>query len=447
MGNLASLEVLVVEDNAGVRKAITSLLKKFRYSVEAVSDGEAALAKLEEKYYDLVLSDYRMGDIDGIQLLSKIKTQWPATEVIIITAFGTISKGVKAIKLGAFDYITKPFEPEELIRIVARFVEARKTGHRLKNLSQEIRRQSEFDTIIGKSDKIIGLMDLIARIASKESTILVYGESGTGKELVAKSIHALSARKDKPFIAINCGAIPESLQESELFGHTKGSFTSASYDKKGLLEVADGGTVFLDEIAEMSLSTQVSLLRFLQEQEVRRIGDSFTRVVDVRLIAATNKSLKREIENKRFREDLYYRINVIPLHVPALRERKEDIPLLVAHFIQKYREKDRSPIHRISKRALAILMNHDWPGNVRELENVIHRCVALGLGDDIVPDLLPPELRERNDNIEVTSKGGNLADMEKVIILETLQKHDGNKKKTAEALGISKTTLWRKLKD
>jgi len=449
MGTLSSLEILIVEDNGNVRNAITSLLRKCGYSVEAVADGGSALERLQKKFFDLVVSDYRMGDIDGIQLLRHIKEQWPATEVVIITAFGTIAKGVEAIKIGAFDYMTKPFDPDELLRIVSRFVEEKKDGDRIKDLSVEVRKQAEFDPIIGKSDKIMALMDIVARIAAKESSILIYGESGTGKELIAKSIHALSPRNHKPFIPINCGAIPENLQESELFGHIRGAFTSANFEKKGLFEVAHGGTIFLDEIADMSLSTQVTLLRCLQENEIRRIGESFTREVDVRVIVATNKSLVEEVKEGRFREDLYYRINVIPLNLPPLRERKEDIPLLVDHFIEKYREKNQSPVKKISRRTKSMFMNYDWPGNVRELENAIHRGVALGTTSEITPDLVPVEIKGRPDDAagKMKSRVGNLAQIEKEVIGETLARMDGNKKKTAEALGISKATLWRKLKN
>jgi len=449
MGTLSSLEILIVEDNGNVRNAITSLLRKYGYSVEAVADGGSALDRLHQRFFDIVVSDYRMGDIDGIQLLRQIKEQWPATEVVIITAFGTIARGVEAIKLGAFDYMTKPFDPDELLRIVARFVEEKKDGDRIKHLSSEVRKQAEFDPIIGKSDKIMALMDIVTRIAAKESTILIYGESGTGKELIAKSIHALSLRNHKPFIPINCGAIPENLQESELFGHVRGAFTSANFEKKGLFEVAHGGTIFLDEIAEMSLSTQVTLLRCLQENEIRRIGESFTREVDVRVIVATNKNLVEEVRAGRFREDLYYRVNVIPLNLPPLRERKEDIPLLVEHFMEKYREKNNSPVKKISRRTKSMLMNYDWPGNVRELENAIHRGVALGTTAELTPDLVPVEIKGRPQapGKKEVRRVGNLAQIEREVIGETLARMDGNKKKTAEALGISKATLWRKLKN
>ena len=445
MGNLSSLEILLVEDNQRVRKAIHTLLKKSGYSVAVAANGESAIDRLRHQYFDLVISDYKMAQMNGIELLRQIKRSWPATEVIIITAFGTISKGVEAIKLGAFDYITKPFDNQELLKIVARFIEKRSAGQKIKQISSELRKHSEFDPIIGKSDKILDIMSLVSRVAKTDSTILIYGESGTGKELIARAIHDLSPRKEKPFVAINCGAIPENLQESELFGHTKGAFTGADHEHKGLLEAGDGGTVFLDEIAETSPSTQVKLLRFLQNKEIRRIGESLTRKVDVRLLAATNQVLVDKVKRGEFREDLYYRINVIPLSVPTLRERKEDIPYLVGHFIGKHGKKNGHAAKSISKRASSILMNYDWPGNVRELENAIERAVTLSPENEIMPEFLLLEIQNPKTDFE-NPKQAKLAEVEKKTILETLERMNGNKKKTARELGISKTTLWRKLK-
>lgn len=449
MGTLSSLDILVVEDNASVRRAITFLLKRAGYAVDCAHNGEEALTRLEERYFDLVITDFRMAEVDGLELLRHIKERWPATEVIIITAFGTISRGVDAIRLGAFDFITKPFDNKELLNIVERFVEHRKAEQRRESTSKQLRDYAEFSEIIGQSPRLLELMQLVARIAPKESTCLVYGESGTGKELVAKAIHALSMRKDKPFVAINCGAIPETLLESELFGHVKGAFTNANFDKPGLFEIADGGTVFLDEIAEMPPAMQVKLLRCLQENEIRRIGEGFVRKVDFRLIAATNRNLEHEVKEGTFRQDLYYRINVIPVKVPALRERREDVPLLVRHFIRKYNARNNSKVKQASKRTISMLMNHDWPGNVRELENVIHRGVALSPNDEITPELLPHEIYRcyETGSDDGARKSGNLAEIEKEVILETLKKMKGNKKKTAQELGISKTTLWRRLKD
>ncbi|MFQ5674740.1 MAG: sigma-54-dependent transcriptional regulator [bacterium] len=448
MGNLPPLEVLLVEDNDRVRKAIYTLLNKSGYSIDVVNDGESALQKLANRYYDLVITDYRMEKMDGLQLLRQIKKLWPATEVIIITAYGSISRGVEAIKVGAFDYLTKPFDNRELLAIVERFIEKRNSSRRLKDISTELRKHSAFDPIIGKSDPILEIMSIASRVATTDSAVLIYGESGTGKELVARAIHDLSQRKDKPFVPINCGAIPENLQESELFGYIKGAFTGADSDRQGLLEVADGGTVFLDEVAETAPSTQVKLLRFLQDNEIKRVGECLTRKINVRLIAATNKKLEEQVARGKFRQDLYYRINVIPLSMPALRDRKQDIPQLVRHFIAKYGTANGGRVTSISKRALSILMNYDWPGNVRELENEIERAVALAPGFEIEPELLTMEIRNRRSDFDTDSdcKESKLAEIERRTILATLERMHGNKKKTASELGISKTTLWRKLK-
>ncbi len=447
MGSLSALDILVVEDNDSVRNAIAFLLKKSGFSVDAANSGGAALCKLNERYFDLVISDYKMPNMDGIQLLTRVKERWPATEVIIITAFGSISKGVEAIKLGAFDYITKPFDNEVLLGLVQRFVEEQKAAKHSTSRSEGIRQLLAFSSIVGNSVSLISLLEMVAKVANKDSTILISGESGTGKELIARSIHDLSHRKNEPFVALNCGAITDTLLESELFGHKRGAFTSADSNKKGLIEVADGGTIFLDEIGEMSAATQVKLLRFLQEGEIRRVGDSSTINVDVRVISATNKSLGKEVKSGKFREDLYYRINVIPLLAPALRERREDIPLLVEHFIRKYGDQGDGSAGKISRRAMSMLMNYHWPGNVRELENVVHRCVALAIGPELVPEQLPDEIRLRDDDDENGPHARNLAEIERKVILETLKRMHGNRQKTARELGISKTTLWRKLKD
>jgi len=442
-----SVKILVVEDNALVRKVIKHLLKKADYQVTDVCCAEDAITEMSQGYFDLVISDYKMKSMSGLELLKYIKRNWPATEVIIVTAYGTIEHGVKAIKLGAFDYITKPFDNSQLLELVGRFVEKKASGEKQDQMFSKLRALTEFDNIIGESPEIIRLMDLVHRIASKESTVLISGESGTGKELVAKAIHALSSRKEKPFVAINCGAIPESLQESELFGHVKGAFTGADNDKKGILEYAEGGTVFLDEIGDMAFSTQVKLLRALQENEIRRVGDNNVTNVNFRLIAATNKVLDEEIKSGRFREDLYYRINVIPINIPPLRQRKKDIPLLVKHFLRKYNSQNHTPVKQLSKRANAMLMNYDWPGNVRELENVIHRGVALAMTDEVTPDLLPEQIQNYKKTIRAEKSRGNLAEIEKKVILETLERMQSNKLKTAKELGISKSTLWRKLKE
>ncbi|MFQ5636829.1 MAG: sigma-54-dependent transcriptional regulator [bacterium] len=447
MGTLADLEILVVDDNEQVRNAVSLLLQKSGYSVRSVESGPKALETLNTRYYDLVITDYKMKPMDGMQLLIEIKQNWPATEVMMITAYGSISKGVQAIKRGAFDYITKPFEDQQLLDLITRLVDVRSKKQKRETLAHEIRQHSEFDPIIGHSPKILQIMNVITRVARSDTTVLIIGESGTGKELIAQAIHARSKRKANPFVAINCGAIPEGLQESELFGHVKGAFTGADAIHKGLFEVGDKGTVFLDEIAEMAPSMQVKLLRFLQDNEFRRVGQNFSQKVNIRLIAATNKNLEEEVKAGNFRADLFYRINVVPILVPSLQERKEDIPAFVEHFIRKYGGLNGQRVRKVSKRALAMLINYSWPGNVRELENVIQRAVTFADSDEITPEVLPDEIRIRKpDRTTSHQYEGKLSDIEKVAILETLQEMQGNKRKTAEKLGISKATLWRKLK-
>jgi len=446
MGRPPLLQVLLVEDHEALRKTILELLQRAGYACVAVDNGIDALQELKRRYFDLVLTDYKMEPIDGIELLARVKKQWPATEVIIITAFGTISKGVEAMKLGAYDYITKPFDHDELLEKLSWLEESHATDRNAQAF-QSLRAREEFSAIVGQSDRMVATLATVARIAPTEATVIIYGESGTGKELIAQSIHAMSRRRSAPFVTINCGTIAENLQESELFGHAKGAFTDAKSEKKGLLEMAHGGTVFLDEIAETSITTQVKLLRFLQEKEIRRVGDNTTRAVDVRMVAATNKDLKELVAQGRFRDDLFYRLNVISVEVPPLRERKEDIPLLIEHFINKYAHINCKPVKKVSRRASAMLVNYDWPGNVRELENVIHRAVALSDAEEITPDLLAREIGLTSPSESVHSGTTKLADIETEVILKTLKRLNGSKKDTARELGISKTTLWRKLKE
>ncbi len=442
-------DILLVEDAENPRKALSTLLRKNGYSVEEAPNGQRALDRLNERLFDLVITDVKMEPIDGMQLLEQIKKSHPTTEVIVITAFGTIESGVKAIKLGAFDYITKPFENEDFLALVASALENRITREIKKQLYQKITYKGEFQNIIASSKAMKQVLNLVAQVATTESTVLIYGESGTGKELIAKAIHANSARNKKPLLTINCGALPESLLESELFGHVKGAFTGAIRDKKGLFEEANQGTLFLDEIAEISPATQVKLLRVLQESEIRRVGDNNSITVDVRIIAATNKNLEEQIAQKNFREDLYYRLNVIPIHVPALRERKEEIPVLANYFLQKFAEKYKRSQPTISPSAMSMLMNYHWPGNVRELENLIERTIIL----NHKPILLPEDFKlnsfgtiKKLPGFRPTESDYSLENAEKHLIMECLESCDGNQKLSADMLGISTTTLWRKLK-
>ncbi len=432
------------------RKALSMLLKKQGYKVEEASDGQKALDLLNKQFFDLVITDYKMQPIDGLRVLEETKRSHPITEVIVITAFGTIQNGVKAMKLGAFDYITKPFENNEFLSLVDSAVENRISREIKKHFHQKISGNNRFQNIIAESKAMKRILKLVHQVAETESTVLIYGESGTGKEVIAKAIHAKSLRHDKHLITINCGSLPENLLESELFGHVKGAFTGAIKDKKGLFEEVDQGTIFLDEIGEISPQMQVKLLRVLQDGEIRRVGDNKSIKVDVRVIAATNKNLEEEIEKKNFREDLFYRLNVIPIHLPALRDRKEEIPVFVNHFVNKYCMKLDRSIPMISPAAMSVLMDYYWPGNVRELENMIERTIILNNKPILQSDDFSFNTMLNQKSILSQRKNRqnfSLADAERQLILECLEGCSGNQKLAAEMLGISTTTLWRKLKN
>ena len=441
--------ILLVEDQENPRKVISILLKNKGYKVKEASNGQMALDILSGRFFDLVITDVKMKPVDGMQVLKKVKKRSPDTEVIVITAYGTIESGVKAIKLGAFDYITKPFNNEEFLSVVYNALENKKTREKTKDFLQEQSKNNKFENIIINSKAMRRIFDLISQVAITESTVLITGESGTGKELIAKAIHANSLRRDKPLITVNCGSLPENLLESELFGHVKGAFTGAIKDKKGLFHEADQGTIFLDEIGEISLQTQVKLLRVLQEGEIRSVGDNQAIHVDVRIIAATNRNLEEEVEKRNFREDLYYRLNVIPIHIPALRSRKDEISPLADYFLKKYSRKLNKDVPKLSSHVLPILRNYNWPGNVRELENVIERAVTLTnkkvLNIEDFSMNLPGSqvsfLRRRKKDQDLS-----LEQAERVHILECLERCSGNQKMSADMLGISTTTLWRKLK-
>lgn len=442
-------DILLVEDSENPRKALSMLLRKQGYHVEEAPNGLEALDMLNKKLFDLVITDVKMQPIDGMQVLRETRQCYPTTEVIVITAFGTIESGVNAMKMGAFDYITKPFENDEFLSLVSSAIENKITREIKKQFYQKITRKNEFQNIIADSKAMKQVLSLVSQVAVTESTIIIYGESGTGKELVAKAIHANSPRSEKPMITVNCGSLPENLLESELFGHVRGSFTGAIRDKKGLFEEADHGTIFLDEIGEISLQTQVKLLRVLQENEIRRVGDNSSIKVNARVIAATNKNLEEEIEKNNFRKDLYYRLNVIPILLPALRERKDEIPALTNHFLRKYANKMGKPLPIISPSAMSHLMNYQWPGNVRELENMIERTIILCnkpilQAEDFSIDGSRSNTQLLNKRI---NKGNfSLAEAERMLILECLESCSGNQKLSADMLGISTTTLWRKLK-
>jgi two-component system, NtrC family, response regulator HydG len=441
--------ILVVDDDADMRELAHDVLKDRGHQAVPVGSGEEALRSLAEGDYAVVLTDLRMKGMQGLELLAQIKRDYPDTNVILMTAFGSIETAVEAMKHGASDYVTKPVKKDELVRVVERVLRETALRREVSRLRKEVHKEYSFHQILGKSKAIQAVFDLIRRVADSPTNVLITGESGTGKELVAKAIHFNSSRKEAPFIPVNCAAIPEQLLESELFGHMRGAFTDAKIDKRGLFEEAQKGTLFLDEISELPLMLQAKILRAIQEREIRRVGANKAVSVDVRIIAATNLNLSEEVKHKRFREDLYYRLNVIELKLPPLRERLEDIPLLVAAFLKKFGEASGKEVKGVSEAALAMLMDYAWPGNVRELENVIERAVTLSRGERISPDDLPPAVQgargDRRVLDEAAEKSLPLQEVEKEYIKKILDKTGGNKYQAAQALGIDRKTLYRKL--
>jgi len=442
-------DILLVDDEKSIRTTLSLFLERQGYNVEALPDGNSAIEKLKVDFFDLVITDLKMRDVDGLQVLREAKALNPLTEVIVLTGFGTVESGVEAIKLGAYDYIQKPVDMDEFLLLIEKALERKDLKLKVEQLQTELKEKYRFENIVGKSKEMMDVFSLVFKVAPTDSTVLITGESGTGKELIARSMHEHSRRKNRTFVTINCGALPENIQESELFGHVRGAFTGAIKDKRGLFQEANGGTLFLDEVGEMSLATQVKVLRFLQNGEIRKVGDNEPIYVDVRLIAATNQDLEVAIEKGTFREDLFYRLNVIPIKMPPLRRRRDDIPLLISYFIDKYRDRTGKKVHSISQEAEKILTGYNWPGNVRELENVIERAVILTNKNTIMAEDLPPSIRNTADsdsdfieNIDEIP----LEELEKKQILKVLNKYSWNQKKASEILGISTTTLWRKLK-
>ena len=441
--------ILVVDDDADMRELAYDMLKDRGHQVTMAGSGEEALKRLTEKDHAVVLTDLRMKGMHGLELLTQIKRDHPDINVILMTAFGSVETAVEAMKHGASDYLTKPVKKDELIRVVERVIREAALRREVSRLRREVRKEYSFYQILGKSKSIQAVFDLIRRVADSPTNVLITGESGTGKELVAKAIHYNSDRKDAPFIPVNCAAIPEQLLESELFGHMRGAFTDAKMDKRGLFEEAQKGTLFLDEISELPLMLQAKILRAIQEKEIRRVGATKPISVDVRIIAATNLNLGEEVKSRRFREDLYYRLNVIELKLPPLRERREDIPLLVEAFLKKCGEVRGKEVKGVGEAALAMLMDYAWPGNVRELENVIERAVTLSRGDKISPDDLPAAVQGARGDRRVLDEAAErtlpLHELEKEYIKKVLEKTGGNKYQAAHALGIDRKTLYRKL--
>ncbi len=444
---MAYEKILVADDEQSMREFLDIMLSKEGYKVTLASNGEEVLRLIENDIFDLALLDIRMPRIDGITALKKIKDTSPETVVIMITAYASTDTAIKAMKEGAYDYITKPFKIEEIKLIIKNALEKRSLQSENILLKKVVRDRFHFENIIGQSPKMMAIYELLEKVSPTKTNILITGESGTGKELVAKAIHFNSPRKDKPFVTLNCGAIPEALIESELFGHMKGAFTDAISTKKGLFEIADGGTIFLDEISELPLLMQVKLLRVLQDKEFKRVGGTEDIKVDVRIISATNKDLEEAVREKKFREDLFYRLNVIQIKLPPLRERKEDIPLLAEHFLKKYSQELNKNISRISPDALRILLNYDYPGNVRELQNIIERAVALETSEELTPKNLNSYIEDQLPtkkipfDLEIPNEGIDLerfvSDIEKTLILKALDKTKGIKKKAAELLHIN----------
>lgn len=445
---MESGRILIVDDEEIMRESLTDWLKEDGYEVVAVEDGFKALDAVRQEKWNVMLLDLKMPQMDGLEVLRRVKSLGLDLPIIIVTAYATVDTAVAAIKEGAYDYIVKPFHPDELGLIIKKIIEHQNLVQENILLRKELSHRYQFQDIIGKSPKMQAVFDLIKTVAPTKSTVLIEGESGTGKELVARAIHESSLRLEGPFIALACGALPQTLLEAELFGYEKGAFTGAVSQKKGKIEMADGGTLFLDEIGDIDSKTQVDLLRFLQDRKFRRLGGNDEIKVDVRIIAATNKDLKKMVSGGSFRDDLYYRMNVFTIKIPALRERKEDIPLLVNHFIAKYRAETEKNVERISAPAIQTLLDHSWPGNVRELENAIEHAMVITQGTVIEPKALPSFSGQEKVNQTITpDTSKSLDQIEKEHIIKTLNKTNWNISKTAEILGINRVTLYRKLKE
>jgi len=443
-------EILVVDDDAAHRQMLETVLTAEGYHVSHAGDGQAAVDAVSQQFYDLVLLDIRMSRMDGIAALKQIKGLSPGIAIIIMTGYASVNTAVDALKSGAYDYLTKPVDIEELKLLIQKTLRHYQLEEENRFLKERLHHRFDFSNLIGKSEPMMALFDTLSLVAPSDATVLITGESGTGKELVANAIHQNSFRKDHPFVKVNCAALPETLLESELFGHEKGAFTGAVSRKNGRFRQAHTGTIFLDEIAEMPPTTQVKILRVLQEQTFEPLGSTQSVHVDIRVIAATNRVLEEEIETGRFRPDLYYRLNVVSVNIAPLRERRDDILLLAEHFLKLYAKKNRRLIKGLTPRAKDWLMRYHWPGNARELENVMERAVILSRAEVITPDLLPAAMNPGDDEKSLYEHeefaGSSLKEMEKQMIMRTLEETGGNRTKTAEILGISRRTLQLKLK-
>jgi len=438
----AKMNIMIVDDEKIVRESLYHWFAKTGHTAEKAASGFEALERLAENPFDVLFVDIKMPEMNGIELLEKIKIEYPETIVIIITAYGSIESAVKAMQLGASDYLLKPFKPDYLSLVMEKIAQQIKLSSEYNYLKTRLDKITRFDDIIGQSRAMEKIFDLIPEVAGSDSSILLTGETGTGKELVAKAIHAKSKRSHLPFIPINCGAIPDSLLESELFGHQKGAFTGATHSRKGFLEVVSGGTLFLDEIGEVSAKMQIDLLRVLEEKKITRIGNSHPLPVDFRLISATRRNLEQQIANGNFRQDFFYRINVITVHIPPLRERKEDIPLLIQHFLAKYSQETTKRVDHITRDTIERLTDYEWPGNVRELENAIERAVVLSKSRTL--DLQDFSFLQKTP--AVFSRSMSLREMEKHYIRRILEECSWNVTRAAKILDVNRVTLHKKIK-
>jgi two-component system response regulator AtoC len=447
--------VLVADDDASIRSLLKQLLQDEGYAVNEAATGVEVVDKVRESSPDLVIMDVRMPELDGIEALSRLKATSPKTAVLIMTAFGSSNAAIRAMELGAFDYVTKPFELDKINYTVQKVFEYQDLAQEVEVLRGEISSLVQTERIVGNSPAMQEVYKIVGKVAKADATVLISGESGTGKELVAEALHYNSSRRAGPLVKVSCAALPETLLEAELFGHEKGSFTGAITQRRGRFELADKGTIFLDEIGEMSLQTQTKLLRVLQDRKIERVGSSIPIKVDIRVICATNKDLQKQVDQNKFRDDLFYRLNVIHINMPPLRERKEDISALVEHFLAKHRYSATAQPAAISEEALRRLMEYDWPGNVRELENVIERAVVLSRGQIITSRELPfgdqEGEREGEESDEVPSERSffkkSVAQFEKDLIMKALRDANGNRSKAAEMLGIYRRLLYAKIKE
>lgn len=438
-------KILFVDDDQQILSIVEQFLKRWGFDVTTESSGLRAIERVRADRYHVVFSDLIMPEISGMELLKQIKEASPETEVIIVSGYGTIEAAIEAMKLGSYDFLQKPINFDRFKILIDRIIEKQALKEENQLIRSRLKEGYKFDQLVGMSPNMQKIYAMIDKISIGSPTVLIEGRSGTGKELTANVIHNYSDRKNGPFIPVNCGAIAESLMESELFGHVQGAFTGASKDSIGLFKAADGGTIFLDEIAEVSPAVQVSLLRVLQEKKVRPVGSTRETKVDVRVIAATNQNLKEAIKNQTFREDLYYRLNVISITMPPLRDIREDIPLLVNHFIAKHKRAGSDAAREVSPEAMAKLMGYHWPGNVRQLENVIQRALALGVTDVLHENDLPREIAKQSDKTMVTEVDLNLKELERKAIQQALHQSKGNKAEAAKLLGVNTTTVYRKM--